>query len=104
MNGETLWNTIITVLSSSGEEMQTKTGRWFRASYYNGKLFVDNAIDNKPSSKLNKQRSFSKKEFIDIYYYYHRWVSGEKGISKEVIKKSQNSAYIFALINKYINV
>lgn len=103
MNGEKLWNTLITAISSSEEEMQTKTGSWFRVSSHNGKLYVDNASDNKPSSKLNKQRSISKKDFIDVNYYYDRWVSGEKGIRKEVIKISQNTAYIFALINKFNN-
>jgi len=32
MNGEALWNYVISGLSSSGEEIQTTTGLWFTAS------------------------------------------------------------------------
>lgn len=102
MNGETLWNTIITGLSSSGEEVQTKRGLWFRALSRDGKLYVDKAADNMPSSRLSMQRPISKKDFLFVHSYYDRWVIGEKGVSQEAGKKSMNTAYIFALISKFI--
>lgn len=103
MNGETLWNTFITTLSSLGEEIQTKTGLWFRASFCDGRLYIDNATDNKPSCKLSMQRVILKKDFLFINSLYDRWASGETGISQVASRKSQNTAYIFALINKFNN-
>jgi len=43
MNGEVLWNNIIARLSPAGEELETKTGLWFRASSENGSVYVDRA-------------------------------------------------------------
>jgi len=44
MKGEALWNTVISGLSSSGEEVQTTTGLWFTASSRDGRLYVGRAI------------------------------------------------------------
>lgn len=103
MNGEALWNTVIAGLSSSGEEIQTTTGLWFRASSHDGRLYIDKATDNTPSSELSIQRAISKKGFLFVYSYYERWISGEKGVRHEVSRKSRNTAYIFALIDRFIN-
>ena len=67
MVGEVLWNRIISELTQS-EEIQTTTGLWFRASSDNGKLCVDRATENAPSSELSIQRPISKKDF---YLYIH---------------------------------
>ena len=99
MDGETLWNSIIANLSSSGEEIQTTTGLWFRASSHDGRLYVDKATDNTPSSELSMQRVISKKDFLFVHSYYDRWINGEKGVRHEVTTKSRNTAYIFALID-----
>lgn len=101
MNGEILWNSIISGLSSSGDELQTTTGLWFRALCDNGKLYVDSAKDNRPSSELSMQRPISKNDFLFVYSYYDRWVNGETGVRHEVSRKSRNTAYIFALIEKF---
>lgn len=101
MNGEALWNIIISGLSSSGEEIQTITGLWFRALSHDRRLYVDRATDNIQSSELSIQRSISKKDFLFVYSYYDRWVNGEVGVRHEVSRKSRNTAYIFALIDKY---
>lgn len=85
------------------EEVQTKTGLWFKVSSNGEQLIIDKAQDNKPSSKLSSQRTIIKKDFLTVYAYYDRWNNGEKGISKEISSKSQNTAYIFALINRYQN-
>lgn len=102
MSGEALWNIIISGLSSSGVELQTTTGLWFRASSHDGRLYVNRATDNTPSSELSMQRSISKKDFLFIYSYYDRWVNGESGVRHEVSRKSRNTAYIFALIDKFL--
>lgn len=101
MGGEALWNRIIEVLPVAGEEIQTTTGLWFKASSNEGRLYVDRAVEHEPSSELSMQRSISKKDFLFVYYYYDRWVSGEAGVRHEVSKKSRNTAYIFALLDKY---
>lgn len=102
MNGETLWNQIVEVLPVSGEEIQTTTGLWFNASSYDGRLYVDKAVNHTPSSELSMQRPISKKDFLLVFSYYERWVNGEVGVRHEVSRKSRNTAYIFALIDKYV--
>lgn len=101
MNNEALWDKVISGLSSSEEELQTKTGLWFRASSHDGRLFVDRATDNTPSSEISIQRSISKKDFLLVHSYYDRWLNGESGIRHEVSRKSRNTAYIFALIDRF---
>lgn len=44
MSGEALWSRIIDVIPVSGEEIQTTTGLWFKASSINGRLYVDKAV------------------------------------------------------------
>lgn len=102
MDGEVLWNGIISNLSSYGEELQTTTGLWFSASSDKGKLYVDKATSHFPSSKLSIRRPISKNDFLLVYSYYDRWVNGETGVRHEVSRKSRNTAYIFALIEKFI--
>lgn len=101
MSGEALWSRIIDVIPFSGEEIQTTTGLWFKASSISGRLYVDNAVDHAPSSELSMQRAISKKDFMLVCSYYDRWVNGEVGVRHEVSRKSRNTAYIFALIDKY---
>jgi hypothetical protein len=103
MTGETLWNTIIARLPSVGDELQTTTGLWFRASSSNGRLYVNKATDHTPSSNLSMQRAISKKDFLYVHSYYERCTSGETGIRHEVSRKSRNTAYIFALIERFNN-
>ena len=101
MNGETLWEKTITELASLAEEIHTKKGLWFKASFYDGKLYVDKAIENEPSSVLSKRRVISKRDYLFVYSFYDRWVSGEAGIRQKVVTRSRNSAYIFALIKRF---
>ena len=101
MDGETLWNRIIELLSLSGEEVQTTTGLWFKASSYNDRLYINKAEEHAPSSEISIQRSISKKDFILVYSYHKRWVSGEAGVRHEITRMSRNTAYIFALLDKY---
>ncbi|NCB42699.1 MAG: hypothetical protein EOM59_08770 [Clostridia bacterium] len=101
MDGEKLWSVVIAKLSSLGEEIQTTTGLWIRVSFHDGILYVDKAIDNKPSSDLSKQRKISKNDFLLVHSYYDLWISGETGVRHEVTRKSRNTAYIFALIDKF---
>jgi len=104
MSGEALWSRIIGVIPATGEEIQTTTGLWFKASSIDGRLYVDKAVDQAPSSELSMQRSISKKDFLHVFSFYDRWVNGEVGVRHEVSRQSRNTAYIFALIDKYLNL
>lgn len=101
MNSEELWNIVISELSSSREELQTTTGLWFRVSFHDGRLYVDRATNNTPSSELSMQRTISKKDFLFVHSYYDRWINGETGVRHEASRKSRNTAYIFALIDRF---
>lgn len=101
MSGEALWGRFITGLSTEGEELQTTTGLWFRASALGERLYIDSATEHTPSCNLSKQRSISKKDFLFVYSYYDRWVNGAMGVRHEVSRKSRNTAYIFALISRF---
>lgn len=101
MSGETLWIRVISGLSSAGEDLQTTTGLWFRASAQGEKLYIDSTTEHTPSCNLTRQRSISKKDFLFVYSYYDRWVNGETGVRHEVSSKSRNTAYIFSLISRF---
>ncbi len=101
MNGESLWNKIMEELVKGSLEVKTRTGLWVKAYLKNNSLYIEKAIDNAPSSKINKSRNISKKDFLTVYSYYDRWIDQEKGIRHEVTSLSQNTAYIFALISHF---
>ena len=100
MSGEALWSKVVSGLTAGGEELQTTTGLWFRASSQGERLFIDSATEHTPSCNLSMQRPISKKDFLFVHSYYDRWVGGETGVRHEVSRKSRNTAYIFALIGK----
>jgi hypothetical protein len=102
MNGEAIWDRVTSIITINGIELQTITGRWFRVSCDKGKLFVDEATSHIPSSKLSIRRPISKNDFLLVYSYYDSWINGETGVRQEVSRKSRNTAYIFALIEKFI--
>lgn len=102
MNGELLWNRIISELHQTEIELKTLgQGLWFRAYSDNSKIYVDKATVHVPSCKMSMQRPISKNDFLFVFSYYDRWLSGEIGVRHEVSRKSRNTAYIFALINKF---
>ena len=101
MSFEALWSKVVSGLSVEGEELQTTTGLWFKASGKGERLYIDSATEHAPSCNLSMQRSISKKDFLYVHSYYDRWVNGEIGIRHEVSRKSRNTAYIFALISRF---
>ncbi len=101
MSGEALWSRVVSGLPATGEELQTTTGLWFRASSQGEKLYIDSATEHMPSCNLSMQRPISKRDFLFVHSYYDRWVNGETGVRHEVTRKSRNTAYIFALIGRF---
>lgn len=100
MDGQLFWSKIIAQLTD-GKEIQTTRGLWFRAFVVNNNLYIDQAIDEIPSSQISKRRMITKKDFLFVYSYYEAWASGERGITQTVSKQSQNVSYIFAIIKAF---
>lgn len=103
MNSENTWSRIISELKVAPIELKTvpsnnKEPLWLNAYVENKVLYVQNSIDNKPSTKMSQRRKITKKDFDTVYSYYHRWASGERYFRQEVRLLSRNTAYIFALI------
>lgn len=103
MNSENTWKMIIDQLQGVPAEIATvpsnkKEPLWFTASIDKGNLYIQSAINHKPSSMISKRRKISRKDFETVYSYYHRWANGETYLKREAIRISQNTSYIFALI------
>ena len=101
MDGEALWEKILKELSGGGTEVQTKRGLWFRASTRDQRVRVDNAAGRLPSTRMTQPRTILKKDFLEVFPYYPRWLANEKGIAQIVNENSHNSAYILALIKRF---
>ncbi|WP_179292703.1 hypothetical protein [Bacillus sp. 7884-1] len=50
------------------------------------------------------ERMITYKDFEYVYRYYDRWQKGETRSRQEAAKKSQNTAYIFGLIDEAMKV
>lgn len=106
MNADQVWINIMTSLNDMPLELSTvpsnnKEPLWFNAFIENGDLFVENAVNHRPSTQMSKVRKISKKDFDTVYSYYYRWASGERYLRQEVRTLSRNTAYIFALISRF---
>ena len=102
VTGEQAWNIVILKLDFSSEELQTSTGLWFKAYTTDEYLFVDKSDNNDPSCNITKARKISKKDFITIYPYHKEWFNQDVNARQVIRDKSRNTAYIFALVDKYI--
>jgi hypothetical protein len=85
------------------QKNQTKRGQWFAASSDGVNVYVNLAINHSPSSDLAIERTMTKQDFFLVLSYYDRWISGEKGVRSEVRNKSNNTSYIFSLIEYFEN-
>ena len=52
MNVENLWDKICNQLKSGKVELQTKTGKWFAASYTSDAIVIDRAIQHRHHQAL----------------------------------------------------
>lgn len=106
MDGNILWEVILKALKGSSIEIQTVPSNqrqhlWFCTYLDKDRVYVRNAQNNRPSTKMNLPRIISKVDFLTVYSYYHRWVNGETNLRQEVRLLSRNTAYIFALISHF---
>ncbi len=100
------WQKIITELSATPGDFKTvpKTRRepvWFFAKTDGDNIYVNNAKQMRPSSRLTTPRIITYADFNTVRSYYSRWSSGEVGVRDEVRQLSRNTAYIFALIDYF---
>jgi len=51
LNGEVLWNKVISGLTGAGEELQTSTGLWFRALAKDGKRMFKGPVKSSPRAE-----------------------------------------------------
>jgi hypothetical protein len=92
-------------LKSQSCEIQTirlnKTpGVWFLATFEDNTICIDNASAHTPLARISGKRYISEQEFIKISYYYEGWLGG-KYKRNNIRNESQNTSYIFALINYF---
>lgn len=96
--GDVYWNKMISKLSGENVEVQTlKHGLWFHAYYENDCIYVEKAKNNEPSCCITSKRKITEEKFKMIYPYYKEKIT----LRKEAVKISQNTAYIYALINHF---
>lgn len=106
MTGENIWAEITSALTEMPIEVATipsnkKEPLWFAAYIDGSEVYVYNANVQKPSTNMSLRRKISKKDFLTVYAYYHRWANGERHLRQEVSLLSRNTAYIFGLIAKF---
>lgn len=106
MNGEQTWKKIITNLCNAPIEIHTipsnnKEPLWFETYSDGTYVYVQNAKKHKPSTNISQTRAITKKDFLTVYSYYHRWAGGETHLRQEVRLYSRNTAYIFSLISVF---
>jgi len=104
MNPSETWEYILTKANSRSFEIPTtpqnkRIPKWFSVSRNGEYMVVANAETNSPSVSLKNERRITFGDFESIFDYYEIRKNGAKGISKEIVAKSMNSAYIFALID-----
>ncbi|UJL46283.1 hypothetical protein KFZ58_18340 [Virgibacillus sp. NKC19-16] len=74
---------------------------WFAVIPADDTLIIKPTTFKKPSVNISKNRKISFKEFERVHVFYDRWSSGEPGVRKEASYVSKNTAYIFALIERF---
>jgi hypothetical protein len=102
MKCEEAWNIIINKIKDSRIELSTvpkvnKTPLWFSATTDGDRIFISEAVVNRPSSRLSMQRKLKYSTFEKIYPLYLRRENGEQ-VSKEVASITVNSVYYYAVI------
>lgn len=104
MNGVEIWEKIIEILSVEPRDIVTVPSNkrqplWFKAYIEKDNVYVENSDNYSPSTKMSNRRIITKKDFLTVYEYYHKWANGERNLRQEVRLLSRNTAYIFGLIS-----
>jgi hypothetical protein len=102
MSPHQAWNLIVNQLAGKRLEFPTvpKVKRdpvWFSATTDGESIFINKAIDNKPSSQLSMQRKLTYSIFEKVYPFYLKRENGER-ISSDVLAITVDQVYFFSLI------
>lgn len=96
---------IISSLDGKSVELPTvpKTNKvpvWFTASTDGKTIFINEAVENKPSSKLSVQRRLNYNTFQKVHPLFLRREKGE-AVSSYVTKITVDQVYYFSLIKHF---
>jgi len=108
MSADQAWNAIISQLEGKHIELPTvhKTKRtpvWFTANTDGNQIFINQAVDNKPSSSLSMERKLNYHTFQKVYPFYLKREKGEP-VSYQVTAITVNQVYYFSLIKHFARV
>ena len=103
MNVAILWDNLRAKARMSEFEIHTVPQNksiplWFVVGVSDKHLVIKKAKFHSPSVRISMDRIITYKDFEFVYRYYDRWLKGDTSSRQEATKKSQNTAYIFALI------
>lgn len=109
MNAAVLWEKLRERALQSEFEIHTvpqnkSVPLWFLVGLREKNLIIKKAKIHTPSVNISMDRMITFKDFEFVYRYYDRWQKGETNIRQEAAKKSQNTAYIFGLIDEAMKV
>lgn len=102
MTSQEAWNTIIKRLTGERIELPTvpknkKDPVWFSATTDGYSIFINQAIENKPSSKLSMRRKLTYTNFEKVYPFFLKRENGER-VTSEVKAITVDQVYFFSLI------
>lgn len=103
MNTQTQWQKIIQTLSEGSREFPTKpitnrTPVWFKAETNGEVVYITEATEHRPSSKLKMPRRLTFKKFDEVYPYYLRREQGEQ-VSQEAGAITVDQVYYYSLMH-----
>ncbi|MEH6907559.1 hypothetical protein [Neobacillus drentensis] len=103
MNALILWEKLREEASLSEFEIHTVPQNksiplWFLVDVSDKHLVIKKAKNHTPSIKISMDRVITYKDFEFVYRCNERWLKGDPSGRQEAVKKSQNTAYIYALI------
>ena len=100
------WETICSKLNKEGKDFHTVSNRpiskerWFHASVYDNRIFIERAKDMSKNSKINMRYPIRQQEFDFIANFYNNYA---KNNSNEIRKTdSHMSSYIITLISELL--
>ncbi len=105
MTPQQAWTSILNNLEEKTIELPTvpKTKKipvWFSASTNGEIVFINEASDHKPSSKLSVPRILRYNTFQKVFPFYLRRENGEP-VSSKVTAITVNQVYYFSLIKHF---
>ncbi len=105
MEAELQWKKLVDKARISEFEIHTVPQNksiplWFQVDVTDKHLVIKKAKLHTPSVRISMDRIITYKDFEFVYRHYDRWLKGDTSSKQEAAKKSQNTAYIFALIQE----